>query len=220
MATHAMLKGRSSAMHAASSRLRRFAGATIAAAVLALAATPASAQTVTPDSEIIQGLQGVTANDPGISAAILRQMAQQSLAQNPGIPYQQPDLVRKLNQLAQITVQIQFALNSPIIRPESYATLGSIADAMHHPMLWNYKFLVVGNTDATGTREHNLRLSQERADAIAQALVTLFRIAPNRLEAVGLGQEALQEPQHPDSPINRRVQIFNIGTVKPMPAAQ
>ncbi len=204
--------------------LRRLAGPAVLAAALALIAAPAAvrAQTAISDSEIIQGLQGVTSNDPGISAALLRQMAQQSIAQNPGIPISStPDLVRRLNQLAQITVQIQFALNSPIIRPESYATLGSIADAMHHPMLWNYKFLVVGNTDATGTREYNLRLSQERADAIVQALVTLFRIAPNRLEAVGLGQEALQEPQQArTAPINRRVQIYNVGTVKPMPAAQ
>jgi outer membrane protein OmpA-like peptidoglycan-associated protein len=201
---------------------RRLAGPAMLAAALTLIAAPAAlrAQTVTSDSEIIQGLQGVTSNDPGISAALLRQMAQQSIAQNPGIPTQTPNLVQKLNQLAQITVQIQFALNSPIIRPESYATLGSIADAMHHPMLWNYKFLVVGNTDATGTREYNLRLSQERADAIVQALVTLFRIAPNRLEAVGLGQEALQDPGRPDAAVNRRVQIYNIGTVKPMPAAQ
>jgi OOP family OmpA-OmpF porin len=222
MAKHAMPKGTSSAMSTIQSYLRRVAGSAVLAAALALVAAPSvlHAQTVISDSEIIQGLQGVTSNDPGVSAALLRQMAQQSIAQNPGIPQQKPDLVRRLNQLAQITVQIQFALNSPIIRPESYATLGSIADAMHHPMLWNYKFLVVGNTDATGTREYNLRLSQERADAIVQALVTLFRIAPDRLEAVGLGQEALQEPQHPDSPINRRVQIYNIGTLKPMPAAQ
>lgn len=37
---------------------------------------------------------------------------------------------------------------------------------------------------------------------------------------LGLGQAALQNPQKPDDPINRRVQIFNIGTLKPMPAAQ
>jgi outer membrane protein OmpA-like peptidoglycan-associated protein len=219
MADHAMPKGRKSAM---STYLRRYAGPAMLAAALTLVAAPAAlrAQTVTSDAQIIQGLQSVTSDDPGISAALLRQMAQQSIAQNPGIPTQTPNLVQKLNQLAQITVQIQFALNSPIIRPESYATLGSIADAMHHPMLWNYKFLVVGNTDATGTREYNLRLSQERADAIVQALVTLFRVAPNRLEAVGLGQEALQDPSKPDAAVNRRVQIYNIGTVKPMPAAQ
>lgn len=218
MAGQSKLREESSAM---SSHLRRFARPAILAAALAFGTVPgAHAQTTISDAQIIQGLQGVTTDDPGISAALLRQMAQQSIAQNPGIPVQTPNLVQKLNQLAQITVQIQFALNSPIIRPESYATLGSIADAMHHPMLWNYKFLVVGNTDATGTREYNLKLSQERADAIVQALVTLFRIAPNRLEAVGLGQEALQDPQHPDAAVNRRVQIYNIGTVKPMPTAQ
>lgn len=205
----------SNAMSSPRFSLSRLLSGVALAAGLALLAPAAQAQTATPDSEIIQGLQGVTQDDPGITAALLRQWAQQSLAENPGIPYQQPDIIKKLNSLAQITVQIQFALNSAIIRPESYATLGSIADALHHPILRGYKFLVVGNTDATGTRQYNLKLSQERADAIVEALVNLYRVSPARLQAVGLGQEALQDARNPDDPINRRVQIFNIGTVQP-----
>ena len=77
--------------------------------------------------------------------------------------------------------------------------------------LQEYKFLVVGHTDATGKREYNLNLSQKRADAIQEALATSFKISPQRIQAVGLGEEQLQDPAHPAAAINRRVQIVTIG---------
>lgn len=183
---------------------------TAAAFVPALAA-PAAAQVVTSDSQIVQGLQASVGNSPTISAEALRGLALAHMKYT-GPPESRPPLAVQLDQLAQINVEIEFDLNSAMIKPQSYRTLGSIADAMHNPILLGYKFLVVGNTDATGTREYNLKLSQERADAVMQALATTFRVDPRRLEAVGLGQENLQDPKHPDAAINRRVQIFNIGS--------
>lgn len=203
------------------SAARRCAGL---AATLALAAglacgsaSMASAQTDLSNGQILQGLSGVTNNDPSLTAEALRQMAQAAVKSGQPLSLDKSEIAKRLDKLAQITVQIQFALNSAVIRPESYATLGSIADALHHPILWNYRFLIVGNTDATGTRAYNLELSQKRADAIKEALVSLGRVDPARLDAVGLGQEALQVPSKPDDPINRRVQIFNIGQMAPMP---
>jgi len=185
------------------------------ALVLGLAA-PAGAQVFTPNSEIVQGLSSAVDDAPGISAEALRGLAQAHM-QYQGPPESRPPLALQLDNLAQINVQIEFDLNSAMVKPESYRTLGSIADAMHNPVLLGYKFLVVGNTDATGTREYNMKLSQERADAIASALTTTFRVDPRRIQAVGLGQEALQDAKHPDAAINRRVQIFNIGRAGPLP---
>ncbi|HEY9212561.1 MAG TPA: OmpA family protein [Ancylobacter sp.] len=190
----------------------RLAGGVALAAVLAGPLTSvASAQTDLSNAQILQGLTATTKDEPTITAKLLRQMVEAAVSQNTPLDLNKSAVAAQLYKLAQITVQIQFALDSAIIRPESYATIGSIADALHHPILWNYHFLIVGNTDATGTREHNLKLSQDRADAVMQALVTLYRISPARLEAVGLGQEALQTPATPKDPINRRVQLFNIG---------
>ena len=198
-------------------RFTRLAGGlALVAALAAPLATAATAQTADTDQQIMKGLSQATMFDPSLTAQVLRQMAQDAVNQNKPLTLDKSEIAKRLDKLAQINVQIQFALGSAIIRPESYATLGAIADAMHHPILWNYKFIVVGNTDTTGTRAFNLKLSQERADAIVQALETVFRVSPDRLEAVGLGQEALQVPSKPEDPINRRVQIFTIGTVKPM----
>ncbi|MFS8035844.1 OmpA family protein [Xanthobacter sp. AM11] len=182
----------------------------LAAAVPALGTLPAAAQVFTPDNQIVQGLQGTLDNVPNVSAEALRGLALAHM-QYSGPPQSRPPLALQLNQLAQINVEIEFDLNSAMIKPASYRTLGSIADAMHNPVLLGYKFLVVGNTDATGTREYNMKLSQERSDAVVSALSTTFRVDPRRLESVGLGQEALQDTKNPDAAINRRVQIFNVG---------
>ncbi|MFT0862645.1 OmpA family protein [Ancylobacter sp. G4_0304] len=190
----------------------RLAGGLALAAVLAgPLASGASAQTSLTDGQILQGLTMTTADEPTITAQILKQMAQTAVANNVAVPLDKSEIAKQLDKLAQITVQIQFALNSAVIKPESYATIGSIADALHHPILWGYRFLIVGNTDTTGNRKANLELSQQRADAVMEALVNLYKVDPARLEAVGLGQEALQTPNDPTNPINRRVQIFNIG---------
>lgn len=193
------------------------------AASLALAGTPAlfasaSAQTQLTDGQILQGLQGLTDSAPAITADQMRKMVQQHMSQYPGEALTRPSLALNLDKLPQINVQIQFRLNSAIIDPSSYGTLGAIADALHNPILHGYKFIVTGNTDVTGTREINLKLSQQRADAVVNALVTVFNVSPNRLEAVGLGEEVLLDPKNPTSGINRRVQIFTVGRVGPTPA--
>jgi outer membrane protein OmpA-like peptidoglycan-associated protein len=135
--------------------------------------------------------------------------------QYPGEELTRPSLALQLDKLAQINVQIQFKLGSAIIEPSSYRTLGSIADALHNPILHGYKFIVTGNTDVTGPRELNLKLSQARADAVVSALVSVFNVNPTRLDAVGLGEEVLLDPKKPTDPINRRVQIFTVGRVNP-----
>lgn len=193
---------------------RMFAGAALALALVAPLAV-AQAQQGNMTQAIIQSLGDTRKSDPTLTADLLRQMARDAVEQNRPLDLNKSEIARRLERLAQFNVQIQFALDSAIIRPESYQTLGAIADAMHHPILRNFRFVVVGNTDTTGTRAHNLALSQRRADAIVQALVNLYNIAPNRLEAAGLGQEALQVPSRPTDPINRRVQIFNIGSLGP-----
>src|SRR5262249_21609996 len=147
-------------------------------------------------------------------AIALRQQAleriQNHQAEN---PLHREPISEQLNRLPQFTVEVTFNFDSAVIRPESYRTVGCIADALHHPYLLGYKVLVVGHTDATGKRSYNLELSQRRADAIREALVTTFGVSPYRVEAVGLGEEQLRDPADPKSPVNRRVQLITIGKV-------
>jgi outer membrane protein OmpA-like peptidoglycan-associated protein len=97
-----------------------------------------------------------------------------------------------------------------VIRPESYRTLGRIADALTSPALLSSTFLIVGRTDATGRRDINLTLSQRRAEAIRDALVMTFKISPKRILAVGLGEEQLQDADHPKAAVNQQAQIVTV----------
>lgn len=116
-----------------------------------------------------------------------------------------------LKQLPNFIVQVDFFLDSNIVKPESWVTVGRIADALHHPLLAGDRFLVIGHTDVSGTRTHNLELSDRRATAITQILENTFTVSPERLLAVGLGEEQLLENVPPTDPRNRRVQLINIG---------
>jgi outer membrane protein OmpA-like peptidoglycan-associated protein len=88
-----------------------------------------------------------------------------------------------------------------VVRPDSYRTLGRIADTLYHPSLLGYKFLIVGHTPSGGRRDHNLTLSQRRADVIRDVLVNTFKVSPKRLQALGLGEEQLLDRAHPNAPI-------------------
>jgi OOP family OmpA-OmpF porin len=172
--------------------------------------TPTTQISLDP-AELDSSLQGAGA---ALSAAGLKQMAAQAL-KDPSRTSRmnRAPLIGGLDNRAQLTIAIQFDLNSARINPASFQAVGLMADALYHPYLQGYRFLVVGHTDATGNRELNLKLSQQRADAIRDALINPFGIAPNRIEAVGLGEEQLLTPATPDNPENRRVQLINIGPV-------
>jgi outer membrane protein OmpA-like peptidoglycan-associated protein len=179
------------------------------------AIAPASAQKQLTDADIITSLQGVETVAMTLNTAALRQQAQDNVRSNrhPNATGR-PSLAPELDKLRQLYVEIDFDLNSAAIRPDSFRIVGAMADALHHPYLLEYKFLIVGHTDATGGRKYNLDLSERRAQAIREALVTTFRIPPARVEALGLGEEQLRDPAHPEAAQNRRVQLINIGKLR------
>lgn len=120
-------------------------------------------------------------------------------------------LTDQLEKLAQFTIAVQFDFNSARIRPDSFRAVGLMADALYHPYLQGYRVMIVGHTDAKGDRQYNLKLSQQRADAIRWALLNPFGIPAARIEAVGLGEEQLLNRRDPEAAENRRVQLINIG---------
>jgi outer membrane protein OmpA-like peptidoglycan-associated protein len=76
---------------------------------------------------------------------------------------------------------LQFDTDKTELRAESKPSLAEIAKLLSQdPKLNVY---VVGHTDSQGSLVHNLDLSQKRSEAIVQALITEFKIAPSRLSA-------------------------------------
>lgn len=114
---------------------------------------------------------------------------------------------------ASIDLDVRFALDSATLTPAAKRQLGALAAAMRWPGLDGARFLLVGHTDATGTREYNLALSEARAAAARSYLVSRHGIDPARLDALGRGEERLKRPYAPTSGINRRVEVVRLPPV-------
>ena len=80
--------------------------------------------------------------------------------------------------------------------------------------------IIEGHTDDVGDNEANRLLSQQRADAVAQALVSKFNIHSDRVKSIGYGEARPLEPNDSDSARfnNRRVmaEVVNEYTAKQM----
>jgi len=191
--------------------MTKFLLAAVSAAILAASAGGASAQTKLSRNEIINSLQGAQ-QEVELSADQLQQAALENIQKYPGAnsPNSLP-LADKLASLRQFNVEITFDFDKSRIKPDSYETVGLIADALHTPYLQGQTFFIVGHTDAKGDREYNLDLSLKRAIAVREALVTTFQVPGEYLFAVGLGEEQLRDPSNPDAAVNRRVQLINMG---------
>lgn len=102
---------------------------------------------------------------------------------------------------------IHFASDSAQLEPSSDATLAQMAALLKsEPTLKAY---VVGHTDDSGSLAHNLVLSQQRAEAVVQALTTRYGITPARLAAKGLASFAPVASNRADAgkAKNRRVEL-------------
>jgi outer membrane protein OmpA-like peptidoglycan-associated protein len=128
-------------------------------------------------------------------------------------PAKRPPIVPELKGLPTFNFNIHFDVDTPIILPDSYETVGRIADAMVSAPMLNYTFLIVGHTDSNGRREANVILSQRRADAIRDVLVNTFKISGKRLSSLGLGEEQFIDQARPTSPANLQIQIVTTGKV-------
>jgi outer membrane protein OmpA-like peptidoglycan-associated protein len=164
-----------------------------------------------PTTEAMVGdLSGLEAPSD-LEVPALRQLAADRLkSKADAVALKRRPVSPQLNKLPHVNVDIQFNPDSPVIRPESYRAIGRIADALTNPALMSSTFLIVGRTDATGKRDNNLALSQRRAEAIRDALVTTFRISSKRLLAVGLGEEQLLDADHPKSAVNQQAMIVTL----------
>ncbi len=80
---------------------------------------------------------------------------------------------------------ILFEVDSAAIRGESKPVLNEVVKLLQEKADW--KFLIEGHTDASGSDQRNQTLSQQRADAVKAHLVAAG-IAENRLKTAGFGK--------------------------------
>jgi outer membrane protein OmpA-like peptidoglycan-associated protein len=110
-----------------------------------------------------------------------------------------------------ISMQLRFGRNSAELTAEAKRRLDVVAIALNDAELANANLVVSGHTDVSGAYDRNLLLSQRRAEAVKAYLVSAHDVAPARLKAVGRGPNELLDEAHPQSPVNRRVQLAVAG---------
>jgi outer membrane protein OmpA-like peptidoglycan-associated protein len=116
--------------------------------------------------------------------------------------------VQVTNKEVTIRDQIQFALDSAVILPQSFGILTEVADTLiRHTELRRLE--VQGHTDNSGTAEHNRALSEDRAEAVKNWLAA-HGVPIERLVSRGYGQTRPLAPNvtATNRSQNRRVQFI------------
>ena len=89
--------------------------------------------------------------------------------------------------------------------------LDRLGKVMTAPGAGRTRFRIVGHTDASGGDTVNQPLSERRAEAVRAYLIERHGVAPERLEATGMGAREPLDPADPRAAGNRRVEIVNLG---------
>jgi len=108
------------------------------------------------------------------------------------------------------TNAILFESGSATLQPQSMGVIRQISQVLQQESNMNLK--IVGHTDSDGSEENNLALSQKRAEAVKNALVSVYGIDANRLRAEGKGEtEPVADNSTTDGKAqNRRVEFIKI----------
>ena len=96
------------------------------------------------------------------------------------------DLAKEIKTQGYATIYINFDVDKSTIKPESQPAIDHVAQMLKdNPDL---NLTIAGHTDSSGTWAHNKTLSENRAQAVLEALVNRG-IAAGRLASVGYGQD-------------------------------
>jgi outer membrane protein OmpA-like peptidoglycan-associated protein len=105
-----------------------------------------------------------------------------------------------------VDLVVQFDLDSAVLKSESRPLLDDLVAAMKNERLATLNFKIEGHTDAQGSEQHNMKLSQNRADSVISYLISKG-VESNRLTGEGKGFKELLLPEKPKAAENRRVRI-------------
>lgn len=121
------------------------------------------------------------------------------------------DLRRKLMNEGKISTNgILFDSGSANIQPQSLGIVRQISQVLMQDD--SIKLNIIGHTDADGTDVNNLKLSKDRAAAVKEVLINIYKISANRLTTDGKGEtQPVGDNKTTDGKAqNRRVEFIKI----------
>jgi outer membrane protein OmpA-like peptidoglycan-associated protein len=108
---------------------------------------------------------------------------------------------------AAVGFNILFALGSAELLPATLPYIDSMGEMLNLERTAGKRIIIAGHADATGSPEYNQVLSEARARAVRDYLVTKFEIDTGRMEIVGYGASQPLPGTDPFDGINRRVEF-------------
>jgi len=117
------------------------------------------------------------------------------------------EVYKKGNQLIIRLRGIRFPVGQSVLRPENYTLLSKVQRAISD--FGQPRITIEGHTDSTGSIQANLKLSEQRAEAVKTYLVANKTLPESQIQATGYG------PNRPLAPnttlegraINRRIDV-------------
>ncbi len=102
---------------------------------------------------------------------------------------------QQLDDSVQVNIRVAFEFDSAALSPGEQAKLDAVCQAINNSDI--PLFRIIGQTDASGADDYNQRLSLLRAEEVQRHLVNSCGIAPERLEALGVGEAFPFDPNDP-----------------------
>ena len=112
-----------------------------------------------------------------------------------------------------LDLEVNFEYASAKLTPDARIVLDSLGQALNDPALRDSHMRIAGHTDAKGADAYNVTLSRQRAQSVAEYLSRQHGVDIKRLSVEGYGRSQLLDPANPESAVNRRVQVVNLGKV-------
>jgi outer membrane protein OmpA-like peptidoglycan-associated protein len=116
------------------------------------------------------------------------------------------------DRMPRVDLDINFDTGSWQLTPDQIDKLAAIAEGLNKAIAANPQevFLIEGYTDAVGSEDDNLSLSDRRAEAVAVALTEQFQVPPENLVTQGYGEQNLKVDTQAAEPANRRVSVRRV----------
>jgi OmpA-OmpF porin, OOP family len=178
-------------------------------AMLALPA-PSQAQGIAGSTDF-RGRVGYSVED--IAQALFPQETSAPRTRGIGPPPTRPSMAAPR---PAVTLNVLFGSNSDAIPSASYAEIDKLGTLLSWPQYTDYRIQLEGHTDSQGSARKNQALSEKRVQNIKTYLVQHFRLAPERILAVGYGStRPIAANDTPDGRSqNRRVEVVNLGRMQ------
>jgi len=110
-----------------------------------------------------------------------------------------------------VAIKIHFATGSAEIEGErNLSQLDELGKALSSPPMSSRVFSIEGHTDNRGETAYNLKLSQQRSQAVSDYLIQKHHVDKKQLQANGQGEFFLLDPGNSEEAHakNRRVEIL------------